>query len=116
VLCALGMALAARTEVKFVEFTMAYAFVNGLGYAGFSAVTLEAIGQGAAATKYNVFASLSNMPIAYLTALEGWAHGRWGASGFLFVDAGLGVVGIVVFTVVVALTAIPPVLIGAEAL
>ena len=116
VLCALGMVLAARTEVKFVEFTIAYAFVNGLGYAGFSAVTLEAIGQGAAATKYNVFASLSNMPIAYLTALEGWAHGRWGASGFLFVDAGLGVVGIVVFTVVVALTARSPVPIGAEVL
>jgi len=116
VMCALAMAFAARTEVKYVEFTMAYAFVNGLGYAGFSAVTLEAIGQGAAATKYNLFASLSNMPIAYLTALEGWAHSRWGANGFLLVDAGLGAAGIVVFTAVVALTAQRNVPVGAEVL
>jgi MFS transporter, PAT family, beta-lactamase induction signal transducer AmpG len=116
VLCALGMIFAARTEATYIEFTMAYAFVNGLGYAGFSAVTLEAIGQGAAATKYNLFASLSNMPIAYLTALEGWAHGHWGASGFLFVDAVLGIVGIVVFTAVVALTGRVAVPMSAEVL
>jgi MFS family permease len=113
---ALAMAFAARTEVIYIEFTLAYAFVNGLGYAGFSAVTLEAIGQGAAATKYNLFASLSNMPIAYLTALEGSAHARWGASGFLFVDAGLGLAGILIFCLVVALTARPPVPIAAEVL
>lgn len=104
-LCAVGMALAARTELSYIEFTLGYAFVNGLGYAGFSAVTLEAIGQGAAATKYNVFASLSNMPIAYLTALEGWAHTRWGASGFLYIDAGLGAAGAMLFMAIMALTA-----------
>ena len=49
----------------------------------FSAVVLEAIGLGAAATKYNVFASLSNMPIAYMTLRGGWAHGRWSVGGML---------------------------------
>jgi MFS family permease len=115
-LCALGMALAARTEATYVGFTMAYALVNGLGYAGFSAVTLEAIGQGAAATKYNLFASLSNMPIAYLTALEGWAHTQWGANGFLYVDAGLGVAGILLFIAVVNLSAPRVVPLSAEML
>jgi hypothetical protein len=34
-------------------------------------VIVDAIGLGAAATKYNVFASLSNMPIAYMTLVAG---------------------------------------------
>jgi hypothetical protein len=72
--------------------------VNGLCFAGFSAVTLEAIGLGAAATKYNLFASLSNMPIAYMTALEGWAHTQWGANGFLYLEAALGVASLLVFS------------------
>jgi len=62
-------------------------------------VVLEAIGLGAAATKYNVYASLSNMPIAYMTVIDGWAHGRWGASGFLLTESAIGIAGLVVFIV-----------------
>ena len=62
---------------------MTYALITGLTYAGFSAVVLEAIGLGAAATKYNAFASLSNMPIAYMTVVEGWAQARWNVGGML---------------------------------
>ena len=68
-------------------FTMLYAFVTGLTYAGFSAFVLEAMGLGAAATKYNLFASLSNMPIAYMTSIDGWAHGKWGPAGMLYTEA-----------------------------
>src|SRR5205814_2578146 len=46
-LCAVAMALAPRTENMYVVFTLAYAFITGLTYAGFSAVVLEAIGRGA---------------------------------------------------------------------
>jgi PAT family beta-lactamase induction signal transducer AmpG len=97
-LCVLAMALSAHTESAYIEFTLTYAFVNGLCYAGFSAVTLEAMGHGAAATKYNLFASLSNMPIAYMTALEGWAHTRWGTNGFLYLEAAMGVASLIVFS------------------
>jgi len=92
-----AMALAPRTESMYVVFTLVYAFIQGLTYAGFTAVVLEAIGLGAAATKYNVYASLSNMPIAYVTLLDGWAQARWGASGFLLAEAAIGVLGLVVF-------------------
>jgi len=61
---------------------------------------LETIGLGAAATKYNLYASLSNMPIAYMTLIDGWAHTRWGAAGLLNVEAAFGVVGIVIFIAV----------------
>jgi PAT family beta-lactamase induction signal transducer AmpG len=96
-MCAVAMAFAPRTEAMYVVFTLMYALIQGLTYAGFTAVVLETIGLGAAATKYNLYASLSNMPIAYMTLVDGWAHTRWGAAGLLNVEAAIGVVGIVVF-------------------
>jgi PAT family beta-lactamase induction signal transducer AmpG len=102
--CAVAMALAPRSEMMYVVFTTVYAFITGLTYAGFSAVVLEAIGLGAAATKYNVFASLSNMPIAYMTVVEGWANTRWQAGGMLYIEAALAVAGVMVFLLATALT------------
>jgi MFS transporter, PAT family, beta-lactamase induction signal transducer AmpG len=99
-MCAVAMAFAPRTEAMYVVFTLMYALIQGLTYAGFTAVVLETIGLGAAATKYNLYASLSNMPIAYMTLVDGWAHTRWGAAGLLNVEAAIGVLGIVVFVAV----------------
>ena len=95
--CAVAMALAPRTEAMYIVFTLVYGFVMGLTFAGFSAFVLEAMGTGAAATKYNVFASLSNMPIYYVTLLDSWAHARWGSGGMLYCDALAGVVGLLLF-------------------
>ena len=80
----------------------AYAFVQGLTYAGFSAVVLEAIGRGAAATKYNLLASLSNMPIAWVTLVNGGTYEHHGPAAFLWADAATGVGGLLVFGVAVA--------------
>jgi MFS family permease len=104
VVCGVAMALAPRTQTMYVCFVIAYAFIGGLTYAGFSAVVLEAIGMEAAATKYSLFASLSNAPIAYMTLVDGWAHTRWGASEMLYTEAAIGVAGLVVFFAVVILT------------
>jgi MFS family permease len=99
-LTAIGMALAPRTETTYVVFTLAYAVMTGLTYAGFSAFVLEAMGKGAAATKYNVFASLSNTPIAYMTSIDGWAHTRYGPAGMLYIEALFAAGGLVLFTIV----------------
>lgn len=99
-MCAVAMALAPRVESTYVVFTLLYAVVTGLTYAGFSAFVLEAMGRGAAATKYNVFASLSNTPIAYMTSIDGWAHTRYGPAGMLYTEALFGVAGLVLFTLV----------------
>jgi MFS family permease len=101
-LCAANMAVAPRTESAYIYFTMTYAFITGLTYAGFTAVVLEAMGLGAAATKFNLFASLSNMPIAYMTSIDGWAHERWGAAGMLYTEAVAGAIGLVLFLGVIA--------------
>jgi MFS family permease len=100
--CAVAMALSPRTEAMYVVYVLAYAFVTGLTYAGFSAFVLEAMGTGAAATKYNVFASLSNIPIYYVTRLDGWAHTRWGPGGMLNCDAAAGLVGLLLFVGILA--------------
>ena len=52
------------TELWYTVMTSVYAFVTGLTYAGFTAFVLEAMGMGAAATKFSLYASLSNTPIA----------------------------------------------------
>ncbi|HEV3241216.1 MAG TPA: MFS transporter [Casimicrobiaceae bacterium] len=105
--CAVAMALAPRTETMYIAFTLTYAFINGLTYAAFSAVALEAIGLGAAATKYNLFASLSNIPIGYMTAADGWAAARWGTAGMLYIEAAVGVLALLVFVAVAALSVRP---------
>jgi MFS family permease len=100
-LCAVAMAIAPRTEPVYIAFVMVYWVITGFTYAAFSAVVLEAIGHGAAATKYNLFASLSNMPIAYMTLVDGWAHTRSGAGTMLHVEA-LVSVGAIAFFIGVA--------------
>ena len=108
-ICAVAMALAPRTEAMFVVFTGLYAFILGFCFAAFGAVTFEAIGRGAAATKYNLIASVSNISIAYLTMINGWAQTRWGSGGMLYIEAACGVVAVALFAIVAAAArALPP--------
>jgi MFS family permease len=102
-LCALAMALAPHDQVHYILFVLLYSFISGVCYAGFSAVTLEAIGAGAAATKYNVFASLANMPTAYMAAFEGWARTHHGVNAFLYIDFATPVAGALIYGMVVVL-------------
>ena len=100
---ALFMAVSARSQSMFIAFTLLYAFVQGFNYASFSAVVLEAIGRGAAATKYNLYAALSNAPIAYMTYFEGRAYSAWHANGLLGADALSGIIGVALFSMVALL-------------
>jgi PAT family beta-lactamase induction signal transducer AmpG len=101
--CAVAMAVFPRTSTMFVLWTSVYAFITGLTYAGYSAFVLEAIGKGAAATKFSVYASLSNFPIMYMTTIDGKAHDRWGSTRMLFTEAGLCVAGALVFVTIAAM-------------
>ncbi len=96
---ALVMAAGPRTPLAFMALATLYNLVIGLVYGGFSAVTLEAIGKGAAATKYNLVASLSNIPLLLMTLADGWAHARWGSSGMLVFEAAIGVTAATVYGV-----------------
>ncbi|MEI9932103.1 MAG: MFS transporter [Rhizomicrobium sp.] len=99
---AAGMAVAPHTEAMYVVFTSAYNFITGLAYAAFGAVVLESIGTGAAATKYNVLAGISNFPIIYQTKIDGYGHDIWGSNGLLYADALCGVFAVAFYFTVAA--------------
>ena len=100
-----GVALAAlpRTPVMFTVCTLIFSFTQGLSWAAYSAFVLEAIGKGAAATKFSVFSSLANAPIAYMAVFNGYIHSKLGTSGMLYMEAAMGVLGAVVFIIAVKL-------------
>ena len=99
-ICAVLMAWAPHNLNMFYVFVLSYGFISGLCYAAFTAVTLEAIGTGAVATKYSIFASLSNTPIAYMGILNGFFYEKSGSNAGLYSDAIMGVVGVLVFLLV----------------
>ncbi|MCB9207366.1 MAG: MFS transporter [Ignavibacteriales bacterium] len=109
-LSAVGMAFSPQTENMFILWASLYAFSTGLTYAGFSAFVLEAIGKGAAATKYNVFASLSNAPIYYMIYIDEWAHGKWGSFGMLTIESIMALFGMILFiTIFVSVNKMKPI-------
>lgn len=100
---AAAMAYGPREPWAFVGFGLVYSFVVGLSFAAFTAFVLDAIGAGAAATKYNVFAALSNTPILYMGLVLASAQTRHGETGMLLTEAGAAVVGILVLAGATAL-------------
>jgi MFS family permease len=98
-----AMALAPRTPTMFMIFTLSYAVITGACYAAYSAVVLEAIGHGAAATKFNLMASIANVPVLLMTQGDGWLHDRGGANLMLYGEAACGVLAVLVFGGLVAL-------------
>jgi hypothetical protein len=89
-----------RTPVMFTVCTLAFNFWTGVSWAGYTAFVLEAIGKGAAATKFSAFASLANAPIAYMTVFVGMVQERWNTTVMLYFEALMGVAGAVLFIIV----------------
>jgi MFS transporter, PAT family, beta-lactamase induction signal transducer AmpG len=67
----------------------AYALAAGLSFASFIALILEVLGNGrrAAATGYALLFSSGNLPLTYMTWLDGAGYKRAGARGLMGVDA-----------------------------
>jgi hypothetical protein len=90
------MTAAPRTPTAYSSGVLAYAFFGAAAYAAFSAVVLFAVGRGAASTKYAALSSLGNVPVVYMTALDGWVHDRFGTGWMLQTDALSAIVFVVV--------------------
>lgn len=97
-----AMAMGPRAPWAYVVFILLYNFGVGMCYATFCAFVLEIIGKGAAATKYNIFASLANIPIYAMGRFDGYVSDHHGRTTMLWFDGGAGVVG-AVFVVLAAL-------------
>lgn len=98
--CAVGMALCPRVPFMFIIWTLAYALVNGFVNGAYSAFNLEATGRGAAASKFELYASASYLPMLLMTWILGVSYTKWGASGMLNIEAVVGVVAAVIFYLV----------------
>jgi PAT family beta-lactamase induction signal transducer AmpG len=106
-LCAAAMALAPKTRDMFIVFTCAYGFITGMVFAAFTGVALETIGTDSPATKYNVLACISNLPITAMTMIDGWSQTGWGSAGMLNLEAIIGIMAVTVFAAVAAVTRRP---------
>ncbi len=100
---AASMALAPQTAAMYAIFTLLYSFASGMSYGCFTGFVLDVIGHGAIATKYNALASLSNIPIWYMTLVDGWASEKHGPVTMLWVDAGSAIVGLSLLLLAIAI-------------
>jgi len=66
-----------------------YAVAAGFAYAVFTAMVLDILGRRkhAAASGYAVLNSAGNLPIVYMTWLDGLGYQQWGARGLMATDA-----------------------------
>jgi PAT family beta-lactamase induction signal transducer AmpG len=97
---AVGMAFFPHNPTNYIIWTLFYSFTNGLAYAAFNAFTLEVIGKGAAATKFELYASVSNAPIYMMTAIASFAYAKLGSNGMLYIEALFALVAAVLYVII----------------
>ena len=100
-LFAFAMALLPKSPVTYVAGCLIYSVGLGMCYSTFTAFVLDIIGHTGGATKYNLFASLANMPIYAMAIIDGWVATNYSRTTMLWVDGASGVAGAVVLLFVV---------------
>jgi MFS transporter, PAT family, beta-lactamase induction signal transducer AmpG len=97
-------ALMPLTPMWFLVLSTSYAAALGMAYAAYSAATLEAIGGGAAATKYTLFASIANIPVLIMPSVDGWVDTHWHIRAMLWTELVVAVAGAAIFALVALAT------------
>jgi MFS family permease len=90
-----------RTVGVWIVASVLYQALVAACYAAYSAVVLEVIGRGAAATKFNLMASVANVPVTIMPWFDGVMHDRHGTNAMFYGEAGLSVAAAVIFAVLV---------------
>jgi hypothetical protein len=85
----LGLIWTPHTLEWFAAGVLAYTFFQGINYTAFSALCYEIVGPGnpLASTQMALLAAAANLPISYMTAVDGHFHTTHGLAGMLAVDA-----------------------------
>jgi len=86
---AIYLALGPATPFTYGAGYSAYSVSSGVAFAVFTAMALDVVGSGrrAAATTYSTINALGNIPIIYMTRLDGVGYKLWGARGLMGTDA-----------------------------
>jgi predicted MFS family arabinose efflux permease len=87
--CAGAMMAAPLTRTTFAVGVSLYLAVQGIAFAAFAALQLELVGEAgrSGATRYTLYGSAANVPIMYMTWLDGQGYKHSGVRGLLGVDA-----------------------------
>ncbi len=98
----LWMALGPATAFTYAAGYTGYALAAGFAYAAFTALELDVLGRRphAAGTAYSLLGASGNLPIAYMTWLDGVAYERGGRRGLMAADTlanGVGAVLLLIF-------------------
>lgn len=94
---AAAMALGPRTPMALLGFGLLYALVAGAALAAFTAAMLDALGRGAAATKYTLLGCIGQVSYIWLASLDAGVHDHSGAAVMLLTEAAVGVAAVAVF-------------------
>jgi PAT family beta-lactamase induction signal transducer AmpG len=86
-----------RSSTYYIGVTL-YLFTTGTGYAYFTAVLLEFLGQSgkSGSGRYSLINSLGNVPVQYMIRLDGWGGDKWGPRGLSGTEAVVSAVGAVI--------------------
>jgi PAT family beta-lactamase induction signal transducer AmpG len=86
---ALGLVFTPHTLTFFAAGVLMYNFFQGINYTAFSSLCFEIVGPGnpLAGTQMALLAAAANLPISYMTAVDGHFHTAHGLTGMLAVDA-----------------------------
>ena len=102
-MAALGLIGSPHTLAFYAAGVLVYNFFQGINYAAFGALQFEIVGPNnpLAATQMALLAAALNVPITYMTAVDGHFHTAHGLSGMLAIDAGASiVVGTVLLSII----------------
>lgn len=85
----LWMALRTGSPLAYAGGYTGYALASGIAYAAFTALELDVLGQRphAAGTAYSLLGASGNLPIVYMTWVDGAGYKRRGARGMMGMDA-----------------------------
>ena len=86
--------------VIYIFGVLVYGFCTGLIYAAFTAVIFFVIGKKHVATKFSLLSSLGNVPVVYMTAINGWTHDKFGSRYMLTTEAVVGIASAVIFILI----------------
>jgi hypothetical protein len=91
-----------RTSLGYAAGTLFYTFTLGRCAATLTGMVLSIIGEGAAATKINLFFALNTLFSIGVLRLEGWVHDRWATNGMLVTEFAIAAVALMVFLLLVS--------------
>jgi len=99
------LALAPATPFTYAAGYSVYAVAAGFGWAIYTALVLDVVGDGhqAAAAPWAILNSAGNVPIAYMTWLDGVGYKHWGVRGLMGVDAAANLSAALILLLVAAL-------------